>query len=496
MKRCLVALILLVALALNLLASFAFAQTMIACEQEYTVTAGDWLSKIAEKFYGDVRTYNAIYVATNLKAKTDSSFATLSSPDAVEVGAKLCIPSKTDAEQLLNSALPTDPTVPANPTSAPAVVTTSGLRLEDVRFNAYGLGTDVQGRVVLASRYDNSSPPGPVGAPAHVVYQFDGEERLWVIPSQAYQAQWNAAGNNTISRAISQLRLLLSDQPAALKPPLPFLPPVPATNDLVARVRYLEFDGGSGIVYLGRWAQDPSPVLASQIYYSFLGLTNDGRYAVSFRYPAQTSALPDEVSELTPEHLAKIEADPQTYLQQTAALLDSLGNSAFGPDLARLDALVFSIHVPSTAATLPPPGGALATPSVPSSGVRATPGAPSNNNAAANLQRLLATDWKWLQTTTPTETITVDAPNKYSIRFNNAGGFGITADCNIGAGNYTVKGSVLTIKDIQSTLIFCGEASLDMKFTAQLLNAASFSFEGGNLVIQLKANGGTMKFGR
>lgn len=390
-------------------------------------------------------------------------------------------------------------TAAASATSTPIAMTDDGLRPEDVTFNPYDLAKVVEGVVVPAVPYDNSEPPGPVGAPSHVAYTFDGTERLWVIPSEAYQAQWNAAGNDSISQTVEQLQLLLRDKPASPKLPLPFLPPVPATNDVAGRVRYLDFDGGSGIAYLGRWAQDASPVLASQIFYSFVGLTNDGKYIVSFQFPASTSFLPDDVSELLPEHLAYIEANPKTYLQQTNSLLDVLRNSAFGPDLSRLDGLVFSISVPSTGNPLPTPAGALPTPDssstvpAPTDGGAATP-VPTAGGASADFRRLLAADWKWLQST-GAETLTVEDPSLYTIRFNNANGFGITADCNIGAGNYTVSGNLLTIKDIQSTLVFCGEESLDQKFTELLLQAASYSFQGPNLLIQLKNNGGTLRFG-
>ncbi|MCL4295554.1 MAG: hypothetical protein KJ077_07495 [Anaerolineae bacterium] len=37
----------------------------VSCQQDYTVQADDWLSKIAEKFYGDVLAYPAIAQATN-----------------------------------------------------------------------------------------------------------------------------------------------------------------------------------------------------------------------------------------------------------------------------------------------------------------------------------------------------------------------------------------------------------------------------------------------
>jgi heat shock protein HslJ len=204
--------------------------------------------------------------------------------------------------------------------------------------------------------------------------------------------------------------------------------------------------------------------------------------------------LPDEVSELTPEHLAEIEANPFAYLEQTTELLNALGNSAFGPDLSRLDALVFSIRVPSTGDILPPPvGDAPEAVTTPRSGAATPPPPPSE--AGAGLSRLLGADWKWLETSSPSGTLTVDAPSKYTIRFNNAGGFGVTADCNIGAGNFAVKGDELTIQDLQSTLAFCGQESLDSKFTSQLLTASTFSFEGDNLLIGL-AGGSTMKFGK
>ena len=36
------------------------AQQGVACEEDYSVQADDWLSKLADKFYGDVLAYPAI----------------------------------------------------------------------------------------------------------------------------------------------------------------------------------------------------------------------------------------------------------------------------------------------------------------------------------------------------------------------------------------------------------------------------------------------------
>ncbi|MCG3208083.1 MAG: hypothetical protein FOGNACKC_01684 [Anaerolineae bacterium] len=61
--------------------------------QAYIVQADDWLSKLADKFYGDMFTYPTIVDATNTKAATDSSFATITNPDLIEIGWKLWIPA-------------------------------------------------------------------------------------------------------------------------------------------------------------------------------------------------------------------------------------------------------------------------------------------------------------------------------------------------------------------------------------------------------------------
>jgi len=94
------------------------AQESIACEQEVIVQTDDWLSKIAEKMYGDVFAYPAIAEATNVKSAEDDSFTKIENVDIIEVGWKLCVPSADDAETFLNRSLATpDVTVsPAEPT--------------------------------------------------------------------------------------------------------------------------------------------------------------------------------------------------------------------------------------------------------------------------------------------------------------------------------------------------------------------------------------------
>jgi len=76
----------------------------VVCESDVIVQADDWLSKIAEKAFGDVLTYPAIAEATNAKAAVDSSYATVDDVNVIEPGWKLCIPSATYAESVLGLA--------------------------------------------------------------------------------------------------------------------------------------------------------------------------------------------------------------------------------------------------------------------------------------------------------------------------------------------------------------------------------------------------------
>jgi LysM repeat protein len=94
------------------------AQEPIVCESEYTVQAGDWLSKIAEKYYGDVLAYPAIVIAANVD--TGDTYTDIVDPDLIEPGWVLCIPSGEDMAQLMAMSVGTAPAglAPADLTNA------------------------------------------------------------------------------------------------------------------------------------------------------------------------------------------------------------------------------------------------------------------------------------------------------------------------------------------------------------------------------------------
>lgn len=79
----------------SLIPAMASAQEPFECEFEYTVQSGDWLSTIAQAYYGDDLGYLAILEANNTLSYDD--YTDIPSPDEIEPGWLLCIPPDGDA---------------------------------------------------------------------------------------------------------------------------------------------------------------------------------------------------------------------------------------------------------------------------------------------------------------------------------------------------------------------------------------------------------------
>jgi len=103
MSKKLFSLFVLVALVFTLLPAVAVAQEG---GKTYTIQKDDWLSKIADKEYGDVLAYPAIVYFNNLKAQEDDTFTTIENPDVLEVGWVIYVPTPEEAQTYLTGAAP------------------------------------------------------------------------------------------------------------------------------------------------------------------------------------------------------------------------------------------------------------------------------------------------------------------------------------------------------------------------------------------------------
>ena len=213
---------------------------------------------------------------------------------------------------------------------------------------------------VEATPYDDSQPPGPMGLPEHIQINFGvtdpadvqfGDPIIYIIPTEAYKQLWDEAGNSAVSDRLVRLEELLADRPdldTARVPVLPFeANRVMGSGNLaiVAQREYLDMPWGSGIRFAAAPMQGVDVILNRNLVYIEQGLTDDGQYLVSFFYPpVSTSALPNDVSEVSEEEFQQANSDPNTYLQEKEQMLNELAASDWDPELTKLDAVISSLQ--------------------------------------------------------------------------------------------------------------------------------------------------------
>ena len=130
---------------------------------------------------------------------------------------------------------------------------------------------------------------------------------------------------------------------------LPFLPLVNAAQAIQARVEHVSFQGGQGVRYLTQLNQGLVPINNRELFYTFQGLTGDGRYYVVAILPVAQSLLPADAASVPQAEQEAMAADFKQYLADVTKTLNAQGDAGFAPALTDLDALVRSIEVDSPA---------------------------------------------------------------------------------------------------------------------------------------------------
>jgi len=105
--------------------------------------------------------------------------------------------------------------------------------------------------------------------------------------------------------------------------------------------------------------------------------------------------------------------------------------------------------------------------------------------------------WQWVSLTTPVERLTVDAPERYTIRFDSAGRVALRADCNRGSGRYSVSADRrITFGPMALTRAMCPAGSLSDRFARDVGRAAIYFLKDGDLYLDLPMDSGTLRFRR
>ncbi len=103
--------------------------------------------------------------------------------------------------------------------------------------------------------------------------------------------------------------------------------------------------------------------------------------------------------------------------------------------------------------------------------------------------------WEWVDFIDPvSEPLVIETPAQYTIEFMDDGSAAVKADCNNGAATYTAEEGSISITVGAMTLALCPEGSLSDQFVQYLNAAAVYSFDEGDLLLDLPVDSGTLRF--
>ena len=344
-----------------------------------------------------------------------------------------------------------------------------------IRLDTQGLPYFWQANTVPGTPYDNSLPPGAIGLPPHIQVNFGvvnpqdrlpGDPIIYILPVDEYQQLWEQEGDDSIALRIEQLQELLQEQPEPFPTSgLPVLPfeEVTGVNDLAVQGEFLEFDWFSGVRFVGRFSQDPNPVINENLYYIFQGFNEDSSCLISFFYPVRTDLVPDTAEDVSEDEFEDVDTDPNAYLEAETEALNNLIASDWEPDLNTLDAVIGSLVY------LPPA------------------------QAGTSLTNVL---WGWseLTETQPASQSIISDPENYTLVFQPDSGLQILADCNSGFGTYTLDGDQMSIEIGVLTTAVCGPETVSSLFLDLLGSVGSYELSQDQLVLNLADEAGTMRF--
>jgi hypothetical protein len=219
-----------------------------------------------------------------------------------------------------------------------------------------GIASRAEGAFIEA---EMTSDESGVGAPGYVEFTFedypDDEHRrfdypqLRVYTATAFEGIENMLGD-TGRYAVEALAQVLAERPELYRfnvtdNRIPDDTPG-AANTVLAKLGYLDFQNGGGYRYITAYAQDFVGPDNEGLQYRYLGLTDDGAYFVSGRFPVNSPELPEDFDRQATFDDADYGFGAfQEYALETAALFDAIPPEEYTPDLSQLDALIASLVI-------------------------------------------------------------------------------------------------------------------------------------------------------
>jgi hypothetical protein len=182
--------------------------------------------------------------------------------------------------------------------------------------------------------------------PQHVKFTFQGYA---ISPTfhtpllQVFSVPAYTQINSTVAQIVIDLQNAIQSKTTTLDQ-MPFLPSWNAAQFTVMQVKYLDFQNGKGVRYLTQYGQSYWPITNENMFYTFQGITDDGKNYISAILPVGNPILPAN-GDAYQGDIAALGDNFDAYLADIKTKVDAQPAESFNPQLNQLDALMQSFLV-------------------------------------------------------------------------------------------------------------------------------------------------------
>jgi hypothetical protein len=204
---------------------------------------------------------------------------------------------------------------------------------------------DVDAQTIPAVQLDPNAMPFGV-APLHTELTLKGyaipntllDPKIYMYPATDYGAMLDF-----VKQDIDTLKLIIANQSSEGTGELPFLPPQPAQQIFHSNFKHIEFQNGQGIRYVTQYAQAYVPINNHDAFYTFQGITSDGKTYISLILPVNNPVMQADESTIPGGDFNAFSNNYPTYLSGVVSQLNASPDDSFTPNLQLLDEMVQSI---------------------------------------------------------------------------------------------------------------------------------------------------------
>jgi hypothetical protein len=150
--------------------------------------------------------------------------------------------------------------------------------------------------------------------------------------------------NTNAEKEIADLQQYIANKPNIPAGTIPFLPPWNAQQLFNVLPAFVSFQNGQGIRYLAEYGQYYAPVNNTDLFYTFQGITNDGKYYISVILPVTHPSLPPDY-QVDKALQDQILSDYNGYLAGILPVLSAQPLDSFSPNISLLDAMIQSMKI-------------------------------------------------------------------------------------------------------------------------------------------------------